>query len=316
MADAGQERLYEKRSDAVSLIIVISHIVFVFTPLYWGAWRGPDMLLVLFAVWFGSGMHGLLNLMHETAHYHVFKERRGSEILGGWFLSPLVLTDFDSYRKRHWQHHLELGNPRDTKFTYRMDLRPAALVRFVFRCLLLGEALEKFMHVGEVDQTEGNPAAASGPGLPGWIKRAAILNGVLFTSLVVVAHMGNAETWLQALFHAACAYAVVYLYGLGAITSFVGAIRSVAEHRIGGDGADAEGFAALRNLDTNALTRLFFGCYGFAEHAGHHADAQVPAYRLPHLIQQMATEDPRHEKHHGYLEIFWMVIREARNAAD
>lgn len=58
-------------------------------------------------------MNGLLNLLHECAHYHVFTKRKGSDILGRWVLGPVAVADFDSYRKRHWDHHRKLGQDDD-----------------------------------------------------------------------------------------------------------------------------------------------------------------------------------------------------------
>ena len=95
---------FEKRSDAISSVLVIAHIAFTLAPLYWAAALGPSPVLVALCVWFGAAMHGLLNLMHEAAHWHVFREREHSDRLGNWLLGPLVVSNFEAYRGRHWQH--------------------------------------------------------------------------------------------------------------------------------------------------------------------------------------------------------------------
>jgi fatty acid desaturase len=154
VADKEAPGYLTKRPDAVSLLLVASHLVFVLMPVFLAAWIGPSPNMILLWVWFGAGMHGLLNLMHEAAHGHVFRERSASYRFGHWFLAPLVVADLDAYRKRHWQHHRELGMPGDTKFTYRMDLAPSALIRFAFRCLFLIEALGKFKHLSNMDQVD------------------------------------------------------------------------------------------------------------------------------------------------------------------
>ena len=43
---------------------------------------GPGWLTIAYWMFFGLSANGLLNLMHECAHLHVFKERRGSDLLG------------------------------------------------------------------------------------------------------------------------------------------------------------------------------------------------------------------------------------------
>ena len=97
-----------KRSDAVSWAIFTAHLAIVFIPVYLSVMSGCGLRLLLFAVWFGAGMNGLLNLMHECSHHHVFKNESASAFLGRWVLGPLALSDFDAYRKRHWDHHRRL----------------------------------------------------------------------------------------------------------------------------------------------------------------------------------------------------------------
>lgn len=92
---------------------MVAHISFVFAPAYLAALWGPGWHLVPLWLWLGLGMNGLLNLLHECAHYHVFTKRKGSDILGRWVLGPVAVADFDSYRKRHWDHHRKLGQDDD-----------------------------------------------------------------------------------------------------------------------------------------------------------------------------------------------------------
>jgi len=246
--------------------------------------------------------------MHEVAHRHVFRKRAHSDALGNWVLGPLVGSDFLAYRQRHWQHHRELGQPGDTKYTYRMDLRPRALIRFLLRCMLLGEAATKFAHVSRLETLTGS----DDPARPRrFILRALLVQLCLGASLVVVAWLGRAESLPDAITAAGLTYAAVYVYGLGAVTSLVAALRSVAEHQIGPDDVEKSGVAALRNLRCNAITRVFLGSYGFAEHATHHANPGIPSYHLAHATRQMAKADPRLDPRHGYLEVVRILVRHA-----
>ncbi len=305
---------FEKRSDAISSVLVIAHIAFTLAPLYWAAALGPGPVLVALCVWFGAAMHGLLNLMHEAAHWHVFREREHSDRLGNWLLGPLVVTDFEAYRARHWQHHRELGLPGDTKFTYRMGLEPRALTRFVLRCLLLREALGKLQHTSGLDRASAASAAPAARPLPLWLVRAALVQALLVGSLLATAYAFREPGSAPALVSAALAYLFVYLYGLAAVTSFVVAIRSVAEHRDGPDDVLRSGSAALRNFRSDPLSRLFLSGYGFADHATHHYHPGVPAYRLAAVTTQLAREEPRLAPRHGYLATWRLLIAHERRS--
>jgi fatty acid desaturase len=105
MPDAAARETYPTRRNIASLAIVTGHVIFVLAPIYLAASFRPTPILVLFWLWFGLSMHGLLNMMHECAHYHAFRGRRGSDLLGRWVLAPLMFADFDQYRLLHWAHH-------------------------------------------------------------------------------------------------------------------------------------------------------------------------------------------------------------------
>src|ERR1044071_93044 len=111
-----------KRSDLVSSAIVSFHLLCVLSAVYASVIFRSFYLLPLFWLWFGLGMNGLLNLMHECAHLHVFKKRGGSVFVGRWILGPLSLADFDAFQKRHWQHHRRLGETDDPKYIYHESI--------------------------------------------------------------------------------------------------------------------------------------------------------------------------------------------------
>ena len=92
MARVELKRYIEKRDDNWSLLVVVVHIAFVFTPVYLTVVLGFGWQLVALWLWFGLAMNGLLNLMHEASHYHVFRARRGSDILGRWILGPMAMA--------------------------------------------------------------------------------------------------------------------------------------------------------------------------------------------------------------------------------
>ena len=76
------------------------------------------------------------------------------------------------------------------------------------------------------------------------------------------------------------------------------------------------GTAAMRNLSASPLNRLTLSCYGFAEHATHHARPGVPAYHLPALGRELALAEPRFTPRRGYLHTCWLLIRARSQACE
>src|SRR5262245_18827337 len=114
---------FEKRPDIVSFLTVTAHMLVVFGPIYLCAIWGPGAHLIGAWLLFGLGMNGIINLMHECAHYHVFKDKIASDFLGKYIIAPLIFTNFEIYRKRHWEHHKHLGVEGETKDAYLIDIK-------------------------------------------------------------------------------------------------------------------------------------------------------------------------------------------------
>jgi fatty acid desaturase len=292
---------FAKRSDAVSAIVVAAHLALVLAPIYLAASLGFGWWLLPCWLWFGLTMNGLLNLMHETAHFHVFRARAANDLLGRWILGPLSLADFDAYRQRHWDHHRRLGQPDDPKLTYHTDIHGPRLAALALRCLTLVEAARKFRH-----QTHAPDDDEPAPGNSlGWIVRVLIVHALFAASILAAAWLGHPGEAFRALLAAALAYAFVYIYGLAGLTVFAASLRAIAEHQIGPDGSSHVGAAALRNFSCNPFTRLVLGAYGFGEHATHHQQPAIPYYRLQSATAELAAKDPALAPFYGY----WSTLR-------
>lgn len=294
-----------KRSDAVSLAIVAAHLALVLAPLFIAARLGPSPWLPVLWLWLGLTMNGLLNLMHEAAHFHVFRPRWANDVLGRWVLGPLVLADFDGYRQRHWDHHRRLGEPDDPKVTYHTDIHGTHLPGLLLRCLTLIEAVHKFRHQTDA---HGEPSPGSSPA---WIARVVFAHAVLIGSVAAAAWWAHGPDRSRILWAAGLAYGGIYLYGVASLTVFAASLRAIAEHQIGPDGAACVGRAALRNFACNPLTRLIFGAYGFGEHATHHHQPGIPYYRLGQVTHDLARQDASYEPRFGYVRTLALLARRA-----
>lgn len=287
-----------RRADFVSAAVVLFHLGFAAVPIYAAAVLGPSLWTILLWLWLGVALNGLVNLLHEAAHRHVFGSAAANELLGLWILGPLFLTDFAAYRASHWTHHREVGRAGDTKDAYLVSVAGWAGARFVGWVLAGGEALRKFRHA-----TKAARQVASGP-MP--VVRLLIFHSGLAGTLFIVAWL-SAQTPMDAVIAFTVAYGFVYLYGMATWTILLAALRAIAEHqRLGPDDA-LVGRAALRNLRCGPLARLIFGCYGFAEHATHHRWPNVPSYRLGQLTRERGVNDPTLLAR----ETYWQVLRRA-----
>jgi fatty acid desaturase len=286
---------FRKRADYTSCAIVVSHVMLTLGPAFLAAWIGPSPWWVALWLCMGLLMNGLLNLMHECAHYHVFQKRRGSDLLGRWLLGPLLLADFDGYRERHWKHHIHLGVDGDTKDAYLVDIRGARLAQLLLKCLTLQTAAEKF-------RTQlGGKKPAAGRSLP-WIIRTALGQAVLLGLLVLVAGPIRGQAlWPHGILVGSLGYILVYLYGLASLTVCAATLRAIAEHQIEVGQNSTTGRAALRNFDCGPLAWLVFGAYGFAQHATHHREPALPYYNLPEATAYLAAEDIEFSPSHKYL---------------
>lgn len=269
-----------RRPDSVSAAVVLGHLGFAALPVYGAAVLGPSPWTFLLWLWLGLALNGLTNLMHETAHRHVFRSAAANEFLGLWILGPLFLTDFAAYRARHWIHHREVGQAGDTKDAYLVSLSDRSGARFVSWVLAGGEALRKFRHAANAAQKDG-----SGP-MP--VVRLLVFHSGLAGTLFTVAWLA-AQSLVDAAIAFVVAYGFVYLYGMATWTILFATLRAIAEHQLLGPDDAPAGRAALRNLRCGPVARLILGCYGFAEHATHHRWPSVPCYRLGPLTRERAA---------------------------
>lgn len=287
---------FSKRSDLRSLLTVIAHLALVLAPVYVAALIGPSFWWIALWLAFGFLMNGLLNLMHECSHYHVFRGRRGSDVLGRWVLGPLAAADFDGYRERHWQHHTHFGIDGDTKDAYLVDIRGVRLIALFMRCLTLGEALRKFRHQTVSDEPKGRKPSTNLV----WIGRTAVFQMLFFASLLLVAGPAASRPWPKAFLVGVSAYAFVYAYGLASLTVLAATLRAVAEHQLETGQLPWPRRGGLRNFKCGPISRLIFGAYGFGEHGTHHHEPSLPYYHLAEATVELAADDPELVPSQGY----------------
>src|SRR4030095_12576925 len=101
----------------------------------------------------------------------------------------MVLANFDSYRRRHWDHHRFVGVEGETKGTYLIDIQGKNLLWFWCRCAFMIEAVRRF--AGQTDSR----TAADGGCLPIW--RMLAFHVTFLLSLLVVSLAFNRSKGLE-----------------------------------------------------------------------------------------------------------------------
>jgi len=295
---------FERRPDIVSFIIVIVHLTIVIGPLYISAVWGPGLHMIAAWLIFGLGMNGIINLMHECAHYLVFKNKPGSDILGKFIIAPLLFTNFEIYRKRHWEHHKHLGVEGETKDAYLIDIKGQHIVFLLIRCLLMIEAVKKFFKqvrciVSDTLYEKDHM----------WALRTMLIQIAFFLSLVSASYAFGFNDWRLALRNAAIVYVFVYMYGVMSLTIFAADLRAIAEHQPYADHDAHEGYAALRNFKCTPFSRFIMGCYGFGEHYTHHKIPGIPYYALLKATKDLASQDGTLTPKKGYFQTICEITK-------
>ena len=266
---------HPRRSDVVSGSLLALHFGVVFAPIYMIAVIGPGWMAILAWLWFGLLIQGALLSLHEAAHKMLFKSVSRNEFVAHWLLAPLFMADFDAFRQRHWQHHRELGQDGDPKYTYRMNVSGWRFPLFVLSTLTLFEGVRRSIY--QSGKLSGSTAESGKQALIAIF----VTQTVFFLSVAVVAWFAHPDSWQGALWSLATAYGFVYLYGLASLGVLMIALRGIVEHRPLRPDEPRQGGAALRNFE-NGFRHLSLGMRGIFEGGLHflmfaiEADGLVP----------------------------------------
>jgi fatty acid desaturase len=275
--------------------MVMGHLFLTVLPIYVAAYSKLGGITLVCWIFFGCAANGIANLMHECCHYHVFKRKRGSEILGRYVVAPLLMADFESYRERHWAHHKCLGVEGETKDAYLIDIHGKNLLVLLIRSLLMLEMVNKFSK-----QINSGTAQKEVHKDYHWVRTTLLFQTIFFATILLAAYLGHPFS-REALIHGSVIYAFVYCYGLTSLTVFMADLRAIAEHQLDAEQGAQEGYAALRNFRCNLFERFFFGAYGFGEHYTHHKIPGIPYYHLKEATEDNSCKDNTLKPVIGYL---------------
>ena len=148
------------------------------------------------AVLIGFWLHALPLFGHEAAHYNLAPSRRWNDRLADWLVWPLYPMNTKSYRRFHWQHHLHLGDHRDTEVSYQQCLSPGFLASLVTGVYLIKKLLQYAGHLsGPRDES-----VVAGPDrktiVPSALIRALVLHCLVIGIPLALGRWSPAVVWL------------------------------------------------------------------------------------------------------------------------
>jgi fatty acid desaturase len=240
----------------------------------------PNVVTVVLALFIiGTRQLGLAVVMHESAHYTLFKNRKLNDFVGNWLAGYPVYLSGDMYRAHHIEHHAKTWTEDDPDLSLAngFPVSKASMARKVARDLLGVTGLKQligttYLIIKVVRGEEINAGT-----LPLRLERDPAIRMVVGTVVTNVILWG--VLW-------ALGHPMLYLLWLGAWLStnkLVARIRSIAEHAVVPDPTDA--FGQTRTVRAGWLARLFIAPNLVQYHLEHHLLMTVPHYNLPRFHQ-------------------------------
>lgn len=274
-------------------------VALAFAALAW--WPNPATFLLALIV-LGGRQLALSILMHEAAHYSLFKTRALNDIVGRWLCAAPVWSDVARYRKHHIQHHSHTGDALDPDLSLVLPFPTtrASLRRKFIRDLTGQTGIKRvygliLMDIGVITYTVSGGAKYRPRDGRRWTDyaREGIGNmyGMVLTNLAmlgVLAATGHAWIYLAWL----ASYLTTY--------SLFIRVRSIAEHA-----CTEMSDHPLRNTRTTragVLARLTVAPINVNYHLEHHLMPSVAYHQLPKMHRLM-VERGAIARAPGYLDV-------------
>lgn len=241
--------------------------------------------------------NSLASLAHETFHNKVFTSRKLNTLVGSFLYSYPLGIPYENYRKRHLEHHREVGYPSDPDWGNYQGPQfgsVAAVYRF-FIARLFGA----YLFVNAFSILSGrNPPILLEKQEQSPNRDLALL---ALTQVVLFALVAVAFAWWM--------YFIFWILPLVTLTSFLIGVRAYLEH----NDPDEESGLAVRLFDysPNWLEHFLISPCHFHLHAIHHAFPAVPHYRLGAMKAELAAREIAYpcQDRAGYIRCFFAQVR-------
>lgn len=223
----------------------------------------------LAVVWIGSRLHALAILMHEAAHYRLFKNRKINEFIGEVFCAWPITITLKGYRNSHLAHHQHVNTKEDpdwedgSKEDYRFPKNKNQMVYALLRNAVGLGFYSEFSDTAKSKDFNQIPLSL----------RIAQLT--LFATLIACSFIFSFWKLL------------ILFWVVPLITSliFVLYFRTIAEHY---------GLVSnTRNTIGTFWEKILLAPYNVGFHHDHHLHPGVPWYNLPRL-HKVLLRDPEY----------------------
>ncbi len=243
----------------------------------------------------GARQHALLILMHDGAHYRLFRNRRLNDGVSELLLAWPHLVAMRSYRQHHLAHHNYVNTAKDPDWLRKHDnpewhfpQSAKSLLRIFLRDLSGLGVINQIRLASSLSSAERAPSKA--------LKRVRL--AFYLTAVTTIVCVGGGS--------------VVLLYWVAPFVTWlilIMRIRSIAEHfAIEGE---STAYGQTRTTHVGLLARLFVAPKNVNYHIEHHFFPSVPFFRLPQLHALLMSK----EEFAGAAHIthsYWRLILECR----
>lgn len=232
------------------------------------------ILYVVTIAFIGARQHALLILMHDGAHYRLFRNRRINDLISELLLAWPNFVTMRSYRQHHFLHHRYLNTVRDPDWTRKKD---DPKWWFPKSWAELGQLLAgEFLGAGAVYNIWlSRSLSAEDSTSP---KSSTIGRPVFYVlALTVIVYSGAFQ-----------GFVLYWLVPCATWLMLVLRVRSIAEHF-----AIARRTGACSNTRTTLpglFDRIFVAPQNIGFHLEHHLYPSIPFFRLPELHRLLMTD--------------------------
>ena len=242
----------------------------------------PSFISISAALVILGGRHLALGiLMHDAAHYSLFKTRPLNDWIGGWVCAYPTWQDLRRYRGHHLDHHRFAGSERDPDLSlvspfpisrrslcrkFARDLSGISGFKRVYGLILMDLGFIRFTVANDMIRLDQKGRTKI------QILKTAFrnLHGFLITNLLLF------------LILLACGHPALYLLWVASyLTTFslFVRIRSIAEHAC--TQMDLDPLNSTRTTLANPLARITVAPIRVNFHLEHHLAMTIPYFNLP-----------------------------------
>jgi fatty acid desaturase len=296
-----------RRLSVLRPAITVTHIALEWLFILGSIWlctRFWNPLVYLLAVlWIGGRQHALGVLMHEGAHYRIFRNKRLNDWVSDIFLAWPILITTASYRANHWQHHRFTNTGKDPDchrklFEMNREDWEFPTTRIKLSVLFLKDltAVSAFSILRSLfflSKRDAQLKKTSSTTVPAW---ARVSFYVILISLAIAFGF-----WKQLILLWIVPYLTVFNLLLH--------IRGIAEHFATDNDHPLN---ITRTIIAGWLERMFFP-KNINYHIEHHLYPSVPFYNLPELHKVLMEQPVFKEKAH-ITQTYLGVLRECVTA--